>query len=195
MRSVRVAVLAGLLLKVGVLGVWWWDVARPVYAAKEGEGAPAAAGDQSPVPAELLARSRGFRDLLEAVRQRGAELDHREQAVAAREAALRTLEKVIADEVTRLEGLHGGGSGQGGAPGGAVAPGATITKIYESMKAEEAAPILDRLDDTTAKVILGRMKEKQIAAILAAMNRERAVQLTKMLTGQSGTAPSAPAKQ
>ena len=59
---------------------------------------------------------------------------------------------------------------------------------------QEAGPILDHLDDTTAAVILGRMKEKQIAAILAAMNRERAVQLTKVLSGQAASPPHAPAK-
>ena len=48
-----------------------------------------------------------------------------------------------------------------------------------------AAPIFDRLDDATAKRIFGCMKEKQIGAILAAMNRERAVELTRMLSGLS----------
>ena len=51
------------------------------------------------------------------------------------------------------------------------------------MRPEEAAPIIDRLDDATATRIFGCMKEKQIGAILAAMNRERAVAVTKALAG------------
>ncbi len=190
MRAMRVVVLGGLMLKVLVLGAWWWDVAGPAYASKGEEPAdPATASAkaehaETPIAPELLAKSRGFRELLEAVQKRGAELDHREHAVVAREAALKTLEKTVADEVTRLEHL----ARPGGAEATAAAP--AITKIYESMKAEEAAPILDRLDDATAKVILGRMKEKQIAAILAAMSRERAVQLTKVLSGHA-QAPAA----
>ena len=180
MRFARALVLAGLAFKVVVLGAWWWEVVRPAYAAKGAEGAGAE------VPGDLLGRSRGFRDLLEAVRQRGAELDQREQAVAAREAALKTLEKTIADEVARLESLTKTAGGPGAGP-----TGVGVTKVYESMKADEAGPILDRLDDATATAILSRMKEKQIGAILAAMNKDRAVQLTKLLARPgAGPAPS-----
>ena len=105
----------------------------------------------------------------------------------ARAAAVDALEKTVAEEVARLEALVGG---KGAPATEAAAPAAAgvaadITKIYESMKAEEAAPILDRLDDATATAILGRMKQKQIGAILAAMNRDRAVALTKALAGGS----------
>src|SRR5262245_59345632 len=108
MRYVRVAVLGGLVLKAFVLGAWWFDVAGLAYASKEQGGAKteAAGVDASPVSAEALARSRGLRAVLEGVRQRGAELEHREQVVAAREAALKTLEKTIAEQVAHLEGLH-----------------------------------------------------------------------------------------
>ena len=61
--------------------------------------------------------------------------------------------------------------------------GVAVTKIYQSMRPEEAAPIIDRLDDATATRIFGCMKEKQIGAILGAMNRERAVAVTKALAG------------
>src|SRR5205814_809981 len=82
-------------------------------------------------------------------RRRGQELDEREQAVKARAAAVDALEKTVAEEVARLEALVGG---KGAPATEAAAPAAAgvaadITKIYESMKAEEAAPILDRLDD------------------------------------------------
>src|SRR5262249_48777649 len=138
---------------------------------------------------ETLARSRGLHDMLEAVRQRGADLDHREQAVGAREQALKTLEKTIADELTRLEATRAGAAPGAaalvpGAPQVAAAAGPPpgITKIYESMKAEEAAPILDKLDDATAGAILSHMKEKQVAALLAAVKPDRAVTLTKLLS-------------
>lgn len=178
MRVVRTVVMIGLVWKVAVLGVWWWGVARPAYAAKGAEGAPAASVE---VPGDLLARSRGFRDLLEAVRQRGADLDQREQVMTARETALKALEKTVADEVTRLEALGRGGSGPAAAAA-AGTPGVGVTKIYETMKPDEAGPIFDKLDDATATAILGHMKERQIGSILAAMNRDRAVQLTKLLS-------------
>jgi flagellar motility protein MotE (MotC chaperone) len=170
MRWLRVTVIAGFVLKAVLLGAWWWT-----SVARAERPAPADAG----VTADLFAKSRGFRELLEAVRQRGEELDRREQELVARETALRTLEQTVADAVARPE-----------APGGAVQAaaspagcGVAVTKVYQSMRAEEAAPIMDRLDDATAKTIFGCMKEKQVGAILAAMKPDRAVALTKALAG------------
>jgi len=189
MRVIKGLVLIGLGFKVMVLGLWWWG--SVAHAERPSKAPEAAESASAIVPGDLLARSRGFRDLLDAVRQRGAELDEREQAIKARTAALDALEKTVAEEVARLEGLVGKGAAaapvEAGAPAPALDAGVAVgvTKIYESMKAEEAAPILDRLDDATAKAILARMKEKQIGAILAAMNRDRAVALTKALAGGS----------
>ena len=112
------------------------------------------------------------------MRQRSEELDRREQALATREAAVKAMEQALAETAGRVEG------GGGGAPSGETTGcGVAVTKIYQSMRPEEAAPIIDRLDDATATRIFGCMKEKQIGAILAAMNRERAVAVTKALAG------------
>jgi len=165
MRWVRIGVLASLAVKAVILGAWWWtSVARAERPFAE-----------APVAADLFAKSRGFRELLEAVGQRGEELDRREQELATREAAVKALAEALGQET----GVGGGTA----VPGEAAGCGIVVTKIYQSMRLEEAAPIFDRLDDATAKRIFGCMKEKQIGAILAAMNRERAVAVTKALAG------------
>src|SRR5262249_60878781 len=71
--------------------------------AAEGRGGGVAPAAAAPVAAELFAKSRGFRDLLQASEQRGAELDRREQAVAAREAALKALEGALDEQGVQLE--------------------------------------------------------------------------------------------
>src|SRR2546425_4853777 len=53
----------------------------------------------------LFAKSRGFRELLEAVRQRGEELDRREQALATREAAVKALEQRSEEHTSELQSL------------------------------------------------------------------------------------------
>lgn len=78
-----------------------------------------------------------------------------------------------------------------------------VAKIYESMKAEDAAPILDRMDDVSVREILLHMKERQIGAILAVMNKDKAVAVTKALASAgkpvmpaaapAAAAPAAPA--
>jgi flagellar motility protein MotE (MotC chaperone) len=181
MGKLRAVVIAGMAFKVVVVGAWWWMSASAAASAAKPVPAAAGAADDG-VPHDLLVRSRGFRDLLEAVRQRGTELDERAQAVATRETAMKALEKTLGDEIARLEGLSKTIAGRDAGPGGnGAAAGPALTKVYESMKPDEAGPIFDRLDDTTVKGILRRMKERQVGAILAAMSRDRAVALTKAL--------------
>ncbi len=182
MGKLRAAMVVGMAFKVVVVGLWWWiSPSAAASAAKSAVPAAGAAADDG-VPHDLLVRSRGFRDLLEAVRQRGTELDQREGTLAARETAMKSLEKTLGDEIARLEGLSKTIAGRDGGPGGSgAAAGPALTKVYEGMKPDEAGPIFDRLDDATVKGILGRMKERQVGAILAAMSRDRAVTITKAL--------------
>src|ERR671931_494648 len=99
MRWMRTAVLVGLVFKAIVLGAWCWgSLAR---AEKPAPGGAAGAPPEASVPPELLAKSRGFRDLLEAVRQRGTEHDRREQTLGEREAALKALEAALGEQVGR----------------------------------------------------------------------------------------------
>ena len=202
-RWLRGIVVASVLVKIAIWGTWWTAAVRaePESAAAH-RGAEALA--QAGLPPSLVEQSRGFRELLAAVAERQAALEAKEKALAEREAGLAQLEKAVEEQVARLEALTGtaasavpparaGKSGAGPRDGGSgrtapddERPAAEIVRIYEAMKPEEAAPILDRLDDETLRVILGRMKERQIGAILASMNRDRAVAFTKLL---AATAP------
>ena len=178
------------------------------------EAKPIVIRDPEPISEELLARSRAFRQMLTAVEERTTTLQQREQALVAREATLHSLEQTVGAQVARLKALaKAGGERVVRAPaanpadGEAVAktdptaatptdappPPNVVAKIYESMKAEEAAPILDRMDDTIVREILTHMKERQIGAILAAMSKDRAVAVTKALAA-SGTAVMPAAK-
>jgi flagellar motility protein MotE (MotC chaperone) len=180
MRVLGMLVAASALAKLAGLGMAWQasaDAAAPVAAATTpADVADAPCGD-----------GRGFRELLETVRAKAAELERREAALAARESGLAAARRIVTSEVARLEGVAKA-LGLIGAPGADV----SIAKVYESMDAEDAAPILDRLDDRTLRAVLGRMRERQVGAILAAMSRERAVAVTKVLAGPAGSIGPAP---
>ncbi len=205
MKLLRTLVVASLVIKMAVLGTWWAGVVRASSPA-EAADAEAAGGGDAGTAGDVMARSRGFREVLDAVAARNKELDAREQALAAREAGLAALEASVAEQVARLETPAGtapaatrqakaaapkAGPAKPASAGAAARPeGAQpeVTRVYESMKPDEAAPILDRLDDATLRLVLGRMKERQVGALLAAMSRERAVAVTKMLAdGPDGT--------
>lgn len=59
-----------------------------------------------------------------------------------------------------------------------------LSKVYSSMNPTEAAPLIEQLDITIALALLERMSEKRVAQILALMNNERALMITKMLSGR-----------
>ncbi len=60
----------------------------------------------------------------------------------------------------------------------------SLVKVYEGMKAKDAARIFDTLDIDVLVDVMSQMSERKIAPILAAMNPERARSVTIMLAEQ-----------
>lgn len=56
-----------------------------------------------------------------------------------------------------------------------------VAKMFESMPAEEAARRMEKLDDSSALVILKTLKPKSAGKILAQMDAERAAALSKKM--------------
>jgi len=171
MRGLALVAVASAALKLGALAFAWNATAvaaQPVTTRAD---------------TQCGADGRSFRELLETVRAKSDELARRESALRTRESGLAATRRIVGTEVTRLEGIAkalGVTSGAGEAM--------SIGKVYEAMTPEEAAPILDRLDDVTLRAVLSRMRERQVAAILAAMNPERAVAVTKAFASPAGPA-------
>jgi flagellar motility protein MotE (MotC chaperone) len=163
-----------------IAGLAAWSHDGAAVAASIASALPAAAAET----AACATDARGFRELLETVQKKSAALDEREAALAAREAALTAVRRAATLELERLDAVAQA-LGITAAPGG----GAAIAKAYESMRPEEAAPILDRLDDATLRAILGRMRERQMGAVLAEMSHDRAVAVTKALAGTAAGRP------
>lgn len=61
----------------------------------------------------------------------------------------------------------------------------SLVKIYEGMKPKDAARIFDTLDLDVLVSVIGRMSERKISPIMAAMNPERAKTVTIMLAEQN----------
>jgi flagellar motility protein MotE (MotC chaperone) len=152
----------GGLVAVAMIGIWWVAGAGATNAAPESVVAERPGDD-------------GLQRLLEDVRRRGAEIERRERELVQRAAALESLEQAVGEALSDLEVRDGGGTA------GSCRLRGGVTRIYESMRPDEAAQILDQLDDETLRVVFARMDAKQIAAIMASMSRERAVAFTKTL--------------
>ena len=151
--------------------------APPVPAAAPPVTAAAAENPASPgaiSPSELA--------LLQQLRERQKQLDSRAAALAGRErvaaAAERRLDARL-DELTslqkRLESLEAARHARD------EASWQGLVRVYEVMKPRDAAVIFDDLDMPVLLQVLDRMKDRKAAPILAAMQPERARQVTTQL--------------
>jgi flagellar motility protein MotE (MotC chaperone) len=172
----------------------------PAPPASKAPAAPAAA-DKSPAGSETnpgamlasanvksarsdapAAKSLEARSLLDAVARRQAELDAREEELNNRDERLKLFEKDVTTKIAALEEIEKRLAPRVKASNAAGDSAAeSLAKVYGAMKASEAAPILEQLDEATVLRIFGRMKEKQLGEILPLMNRDKAIGLTRSL--------------
>lgn len=122
------------------------------------------------------------RAILLDLRSRRTELESRAAAVATREGLLAATEKrlseraeQLADLQRRLEALETARRGHD------EENWRGLVKLYETMKPRDAAVIFNDLDRPVLLAVLDRMKEAKAAPVLAAMQPERARQITTEL--------------
>ena len=137
----------------------------------------------------------GERAVLLDLRKRRAELDAREQRDTEREAMLTAAEKRLADRVrelqalqTRLEALEAQRASR------EDANWRGLVKMYEAMRPRDAAVIFNDLDMTVLLPVLDRMSERKAAAVLAAMQPDKARLATTQLPAlrEKETTPADP---
>lgn len=133
------------------------------------------------------------RALLLDLRERRQELETREAALATRESVLSAAEQRLTARVeelqslqTRLEALETARRDRD------EANWRGLVKLYENMKPREAAAIFNDLDMAVLLQVLDRMKEAKAALVLAAMQAEKARQVTAELA-QMRTRANTPA--
>lgn len=146
----------------------------PPVEPAEGQGTPgpAEASSFSPAEVEVLRQLAARRDQLEA---RARDLDKREALLKAAESridAKATALKELQAEVGRLLKAHDDRQD---------AKVASLARLYESMKPKDAAAILQTLELEPLLLVVERIKERKLAAIMAEMNPIRARDVTAEL--------------
>lgn len=117
--------------------------------------------------------------------QRRDELDQRESQLRQRETLLKAAELQFDAKLDELKNLRGEIqellSQQEAEEQARIA---SLVKIYEGMKAKDAARIFNTLEVPVLLAVVGRMSERKSAPILAAMQDDRARKLTILLAEQ-----------
>lgn len=154
---------------------------QPADAAAGGltDGTPAQAeppgfslADITPEDVELLETLAKRREQLDA---RGRELDMREKVLAATEVRvdgkveeLKKLQEIVEALIAKLDNDEETNI-------------KSLVKIYEQMRAKDAARIFDQLDMAVLLGVVDRMREAKAAAIMGKMNSDKAKSLTTLL--------------
>ena len=112
-------------------------------------------------------------------------MDKREKEIMTREALLRAAEQELDRKYQELSNLRTDIEGllkqQSDEENARIA---SLVKIYEGMKPKDAARIFDTLDLDVLLAVMGKMSERKLSPVLAAMNPERARTITIMLAEQ-----------
>lgn len=156
------------------------EPAEPVEQAAI-EPAPVAAVE----PFDPQTMTKADYELLQQLSKRRAELDQREKDLADRAAMLEAVQQQVTTKVgeqqklkSDIEKLTGGGQDAGSMKY------RRLVKIYESMKPDEAARILEKMDGEVLLEVVTRMGERRLAPILAQMDPLKAQAITVAMAMQ-----------
>jgi flagellar motility protein MotE (MotC chaperone) len=153
------------------------EAATPVQQPAPPAPTPSASTDAATAPVADAERT-----VLLELRQRRQELDARDAALGVRESVLAAAEQKVAARVAELQALQKklealdtarkereDASWQG------------LVKLYEAMKPRDAATIFNDLEMPVLLQVVDRMKEAKAAPVLAAMQPDKARDLTAKL--------------
>jgi flagellar motility protein MotE (MotC chaperone) len=133
------------------------------------------------------------RAVLLELRQRRQELDAREAVLSSREAVMAAAEQKIAARVDELQALQARLEALETARRARdQANWQGMVKLYEAMKPRDAAAIFNDLDMAVLLQVVDRMKEARAAAVMAAMQPEKARQVTTELAQMRNRANADP---
>ncbi len=151
----------------------------------ESENAFASMAVMKPVSHDVQNLSAEQIALLKTLDARRAELEDRRKVLDKREGEANNRDKEFAIKLAELREhtqlLKNAREADGKKK---VAQLDQLSNVYGSMDPKEAAILIEQLDDAIAIELLNRMPEKRIGQILALMNKEKALTMTKMLSGR-----------
>jgi flagellar motility protein MotE (MotC chaperone) len=168
----------------------------PQKAAGPTASGPAASGPVASGPAAAKDGpppvSDSERALLQDLRQRRLELDAQAAAIKTRESVLVATEQKLSARLTELQTLQKKLEGLDAAQRQKEEAGwRGLVKLYEDMKPKDAATILNDLSMPVLLQLMDRMKDAKAALVMAAMNPDKArdvtAQLAQMRTGRDAT--------
>ncbi len=172
----------------------------------DGHGAPAGDPKNSVTPSKVDTKVSGDKpdeakpiagqelmseiEILQKLAERRKKLEEMERSLQMREDLLKASEDRIGKRVDELKGLEDKIGGATKAKEETKAKElADLVKMYESMKAKDAARVFDKLDISLAAELGRQMNPKKLGDIVAKMTADQAEKLTVELANRRGAEP------
>ena len=138
------------------------------------------------IPAVMNGVSREEVKILTALDGRRAELEERSKQLDDRQSDIEKRDREFAVRLTQLRELTEKLSNQREQNDKKRSSQLEqLANVYSSMNPPEAAALIEQLDISIAIGLLERMPEKRIGQILALMNSEKALQITRLLSART----------
>ncbi|NLH81549.1 MAG: hypothetical protein GX458_11990 [Phyllobacteriaceae bacterium] len=151
--------------------------------------------EAKPVPGqELLSEI----EILQKLAERRKQLDEMERQLQMREDLLRATEGRIAKRIDEMKGMEAKlGEAAKAKDEGNSQQISDLVKMYESMKAKDAARVFDKLDISLLAEIARQMNPKKLGDVVSKMASDQAEKLTVELSNrrQREAVPATPAPQ
>jgi flagellar motility protein MotE (MotC chaperone) len=129
-------------------------------------------------------------ELLAAIRERELQLERDAERLAERRQTLNVAEAKLAEQLAAFEEAQAGlEETLALADGAAERDIAQMTAVYERMKPEDAARIVERMELSFASGLLVRMNPDSAAQVLTGMDADRAYAITLMIASRNARAP------
>jgi hypothetical protein len=133
-------------------------------------------------PAPLFTLSASDIPLLQSLQERRKVIEDREKFVAEREAAFHLLQQQLEEKLASLTTLRKEIAALIGEKEAFEEKRFEhLVKVYEGMKPEEAASLIERLQEDTATKLFYHMKEKRVSQLLGFVKPEVAARLSERL--------------
>ena len=163
------------------------EPAKPVAAQQKPPATAPSPAETTPSPVSDSERS-----LLQDLRQRRQALDTRAAALKTRESMLVAAEQKLSARLAQLEALQKKLEVLDAAQQQKEEAGwQGLVKLYEVMKPKDAATIFNDLSMPVLLQLMDRMKDAKAALVMAAMNTDKArdvtAQLARMRTGRDAS--------
>ncbi|MEM7722759.1 MAG: hypothetical protein AAF376_10320 [Pseudomonadota bacterium] len=175
---------ASAVLRIGMLE---YAEAEAIAPAAPTFDTPAREPAVSGPPTDFMAP---LRDAMEDVESQRASLATREAAVADRERAVAAAQHLVEVRLTELEAAEQRLQDLITlSDGAAEADLARLTNVYETMGAEQVAPLFEQMDPSFAAGFMARMAAPAGAAVMAELSPEFAYAVSVVLATRNATAP------